>query len=144
MKRIIGAHSGFTLIEVVITLVIGSILGTILLFSMRTTVSSSGEPIVRAKNMLALNKVMENIVADYNQQVASSSLNLSFFKTGIGAENSDQNNGYGVYIVGANHFIKFDGSRTEQVIAGADPQDTLKVTIRDASGGTVTEIFTLQ
>ena len=61
MKNINYSKSGFTLIEVIITLIIASILGTILYTYFGTSLTQSSTPIIRLEKTLALQQVMENI-----------------------------------------------------------------------------------
>ncbi len=58
-------QKGFTLIEVIVTLLIAAILGTFLVTFMGTAVTKSGEPVARSKQLYALQQVMENIKSTY-------------------------------------------------------------------------------
>ena len=76
---------------------------------------------------------MENMTADYSQQVKDATLSITSFKTAIGAAGSDQSNSYGNYHVEANEFVTIDAS---------DPSDyALKVGISDTSGMTLSAVF---
>ena len=58
--------SGFTLIEVIATLVIVSALGTVAYVYFGKSFLESVTPVTRLKQTAALNRIMENITADYN------------------------------------------------------------------------------
>ena len=58
--------SGFTLIEVIATLVIVSVLGTVAYVYFGKSFLESVTPVTRLKHTAALHRVMENITADYN------------------------------------------------------------------------------
>ena len=58
--------SGFTLIEVIATLVIVSVLGTVAYVYFGKSFLESVTPVTRLKQTAALNRIMENITADYN------------------------------------------------------------------------------
>jgi len=58
--------SGFTLIEVIATLVIVSVLGTMAYVYFGKGFLESVTPVTRLKHTAALHRVMENITADYN------------------------------------------------------------------------------
>ena len=58
--------SGFTLIEVIATLVIVSVLGTVAYVYFGKGFLESVTPVTRLKQTAALHRIMENITADYN------------------------------------------------------------------------------
>jgi prepilin-type N-terminal cleavage/methylation domain-containing protein len=60
-------QSGFTLIEIIITVVFVAILGAMVLTFLSKSLVDSGEPIKRLKQTSDLNAVMANIMADYNR-----------------------------------------------------------------------------
>ena len=59
--------SGFTLIEIIITMMIISVLGTMIYTFFLNAFSDSVVPITRLRASAALHKVMANITADYNR-----------------------------------------------------------------------------
>jgi len=67
MPRARYCPKGFTLIEIIITLVVAAILGTMIVTYFGTAFSESVTPITRLKASANLHRVMENITADYNQ-----------------------------------------------------------------------------
>jgi len=137
-------QSGFTLIELIITLSLGALLGAMLVPFLSTALTKSSMSSVRLNETLTLQTTMENITADYQNRVQKNIITLADLQTAIGAVNSDQNNGYGSYRVVANGFIDFVNEAEVADTVGTAPQDTLKVTIRDPSGMTFTTLFSTE
>jgi len=132
-------HKGFTLIEIIISLVVLAILATMLVSYMGSSVRESGQPAIRLKDTMTLQQVMENIRADMNDKN-----DLAALKTSVGT--GSQNNNYGVYTVVYNNYIKFnDTSFNEEAdsagSSGNDDIDVLKISIKDNSGLTITSFF---
>ncbi len=76
MKSYLKNHqAGFTLIEVIVTLVLASVIAAMLSSFFGTSLTRSGEPVQRLMNSTNLQQVMENIVSDYNRLHA---LNLRY------------------------------------------------------------------
>ena len=72
MKRHLkNNHSGFTLIEVIVTLIVSSILAVLLIQVMQGHNERSLWPVVKTKEGLFLDQVMENISADYRALLLS-------------------------------------------------------------------------
>lgn len=130
-------QNGFTLIEIILTIVLASILGSMLVSYVGTAMIRSSEPIGWLKKTLALNMTMENITNDYN-----TNQDIAALYTSVGTEGDDKTNAYGTYRVDKNRYILFN--------AGAEQNDTtspceiLKVTISDTvnTGQKFTSIFT--
>ena len=68
-------QAGFTLIEVIVTLVLVAVMAAMLSSFFGTSLTQSGAPIARLKEASNLQLVMENIVSDYNRLNA---LNLRY------------------------------------------------------------------
>ena len=133
--------SGFTLLEVIITLTVGALLMAVILPYLGTSLTRSSEPLSNWRNTLFIYRTMENMTADYRNQQANNVLDLAAMQNDIGAEGTDQNNDYGDYHVLENRFILFD-SGNQEVSAGGS-QHVLKVTIRPLGfGATFTTLFT--
>ena len=60
-------QSGFTLIEIIITVVIVAILGAMILTFLSKSLVDSSEPVKRLRQTSDLNRIMANITADYNK-----------------------------------------------------------------------------
>lgn len=133
--------SGFTLIEVIITLTVGALLMAVIVPYLGTSVTKSSEPLSNLRNTLFIYRTMENMTADYRSQQANSTLDLVALQSGFGGEGTDQNNSYGDYHVVENRFILFDNGDQEASAGGS--QHVLKVTIRPlAYGARFTTLFT--
>lgn len=132
--RLSGKPNGFTLLEVIISLIVASILGAILLEFMGQTVHKSFVPVKMAQNSMELTGVVECLTANYRKQMlaslsASASANdpLDQFKTAV------ENNSYecGDYTA-TTSWIIFTSSGEANVLAEAADNSgdrVLKVTI---------------
>jgi prepilin-type N-terminal cleavage/methylation domain-containing protein len=131
-----GQPGGFTLLEVIIALIVGSILGAILLEFLGQTVHKSFEPIKMAQGSTDLTAIVEKMNTDYKKQMLLSlrspilvSDPLNDFKDAI--ENNTRK--YGDYTVSAT-WIEFNPSgEPNQFIETADNNPLnhkiLKVTV---------------
>ena len=70
--RLSGKPNGFTLLEVIISLIVASILGAILLEFMGQTVHKSFVPVKMAQNSMELTGVVECLTANYRKQMMAS------------------------------------------------------------------------
>ncbi|MGD9242880.1 MAG: type II secretion system protein [Desulfobacterales bacterium] len=118
---------GFTLLEVIIALIVGSILGAILLEFLGQTVYKSFEPIKMAQGNMELTAIVEKMHADYKKRLLLSNDPLVDLKDDI--ENNTGN--YGDY-TWSTSWVTFDGSGNEA--QDNDPlspfyQRVLKVTV---------------
>jgi prepilin-type N-terminal cleavage/methylation domain-containing protein len=100
--------SGFTLLEVIIALIVGSILGAILLEFLSQTVHKSFVPIKMAQGSMELTTIVEKMTADYKKRLVLSNDPLVDFKDDI--EHNAGN--YGDYSWSTS-WIRFDGSGNE-------------------------------
>lgn len=130
---------GFTLIESIISIVAAAILAT-MVFTYSGPLTQSAQPINQSKKAMALQKVMESILADYNKNYMN---DLATLKAKIENLASQQlpPTGYGPYTLVHSTYIKFAGN-TETAIVTGDPQDTLKVTIKNDLGETLSILLT--
>lgn len=134
--------SGFTLIEIILTLLLSAILGIMLLPYLMTNLTKSSLPIFQVQGLLTMQAVLENIFTDYNARKKSAQplpVDLSELQNAIGREGEPQENSYGKYQVVCNHFVCF-AAPTNQETACPDPKD-LKVTVRDTLGMEFTTLF---
>jgi prepilin-type N-terminal cleavage/methylation domain-containing protein len=76
-------QSGFTILEIVITLIVASILGAIFLEFMGTSVQKSYVPVENARKTLAINEILELMNADYRKLIRESSTPLEEFRTRV-------------------------------------------------------------
>jgi prepilin-type N-terminal cleavage/methylation domain-containing protein len=135
MKKInCKQKNGFTLIEIIITLVIASIFGVVIFQYLGSSLTRSSDPIFRLKKSLTLQQVAENITADYK-------LNFSTDLAGLKAKvDNPSTSGYGNYTVVTSKYIKFDNF---QEIDEPNPniKKMLKVTIKNEQNETLTMLF---
>ena len=138
-------NKGFTLIEAIIAIVAAAILGVMAFTYSQTSLTKSAQPLNQSQKAMELQKVMENIFADYNINYKA---DLVSFQTKIANPTSQQPPpaGYGPYALVDNKFVKLDGSNFVDVDAVNDPPAIrdiiLKVTIKNELGETLTMLFT--
>jgi len=139
-------EKGFTLIEVIVTLVVAAILGAFLVSFMGTALTKSGEPVARAKQLYELQQVMENIKATYLSMAdATDALTrLNAFIT-----TSPTNSDYTIVTKSINFSQDGGGNYTENNgvcpnLGSSGSNCALKVTISSsvAQGLSVTDVFT--
>jgi len=122
--------SGFTLVEVIITLLVAVILGSIIMQYLGSAVTDSSTPMKRLAADAALRTTADSIIGAFRQTAPSDSGAWNDFQNTIGAAGTTQNNGYGEYRVLFNDFIQFDATGSEAADAyGTAPENVLKVTI---------------
>jgi prepilin-type N-terminal cleavage/methylation domain-containing protein len=134
---------GFTLIEIIVSLIVASILGVILVSFMGSNVMQSANPVLLSQNGAYLNQIMENMGADYKYLMATSATPMTAFIANVGGEGTSQTRYADIshpYTVVHNHRISFPSGSpvTEQTdITGK----ILKVTIQYRTLS-VTALFT--
>jgi prepilin-type N-terminal cleavage/methylation domain-containing protein len=128
-------QGGFTLIEIILTLVIAAVVAAGLVQYFGTSLWQSSIPIERLRQALELQEVMENITADYRENYTS---NLTGLQTNIG-DNDYSPPSYTV-VENETGFIVFDD---DNVAVGTDTSTLLKVTIKNDSG-ILTTLFSSQ
>jgi prepilin-type N-terminal cleavage/methylation domain-containing protein len=134
MKSTLSDHSGFTLVEIIITLTVTAILSVMLVQFMGTSLSRSTEPILSVQEGMTLQGVFENMHADYKQLLLTENTPLDIFKTRVEAGY------YGTYTLTDSKYILFDGAQIEVPCNTPDCR-LLKVTI--AMGDhSLTSLFT--
>lgn len=132
---------GFTLIEVIVTLIVAAILGTMLVTFMETGIAESAKTLARVKNTYDLGKVIENMTADYKSKMATEATPLDAFKSNVGTAGSTVSNAYGSYKVINNGYITITctGKSCSESNGGSS---ILKVTITDPyNTQTITALF---
>jgi prepilin-type N-terminal cleavage/methylation domain-containing protein len=106
----IKKSGGFTLLEVIVSLILASILGAMLVSFMGSNMMQSGNPVLLAQNGAYLNQIMENMGAEYKSLMATSASPLTSFIANVGAEGTSQSRYADVshpYTVVHNHRISF-------------------------------------
>jgi prepilin-type N-terminal cleavage/methylation domain-containing protein len=141
MKIKWNTSQGFTLIEIIITIVIASILGTVIYQYMGSSLVRSSEPIFRLQKTLSLKQVAENITADFNKNYRD---DLPGLRTKIGEVSSTpKSNIYGDYSVVYNDYVQDLAANSDNSPGSeTDPtkQKLLKVTIKNEEN-TITMLF---
>lgn len=144
--QIINGRGGFTLLEVIVTMTVAAILGTILVSFMGSSLTGSVTPLLRVQNAGTLSQVFENITADYNKLNAddvgnNTSVALSTLNTNIDTGNNIASSPYyGPYTIVYKNYISFDGGGN-QVVDSSGNNKVLKVTLRQGDQ-TITTLFT--
>jgi prepilin-type N-terminal cleavage/methylation domain-containing protein len=137
---------GFTLLEVIITLMAVAIVGAMAVATLGSSMTKSSDPIFRMQTSLSLQQVVENFVTAYEKYYAG---DLPALRDAIaggvlnppGNEGATLSNTFGNYSIVENRFIKFNASHQEETAEPTDPQNLLKVTIKNSNGDILTYIF---
>lgn len=148
MKAIdsIGTQKGFTLLEVIVTLVVAAILGTILVSFMGQSLTGSVQPLIRVQNANTLGQVLENVTADYAKLNSDdvdngTTVALSTLKTHIQNGNVSTNTPYfGVYTIAFNDYVSFT-NRIQDTTDTTGSHRILKVSIQQGDQ-VLTTLFT--
>lgn len=111
---------GFTLLEIIVVIIVGSIIGVMMVQFMGTSLTKSAEPIVRVQEIYGLEEVMETIVEEYNGLMISSATPLAGLVTFAGTYTAP-------YTVTCTYLSGFDGNGNE--VAGSSGDNILKVTV---------------
>lgn len=137
-------QKGFTLIEVIATIMLAGVVGAMTFSFFGKSFVEGPKPVSNLNKALGLQAVMENINQDYTRNYAGSDTALSTLKAKIGSVNSTYNNKYGSYKVAYNDFIKFSstGGTESSSTCGMCAKDLLKVTIQQTdTKETLTALF---
>jgi len=126
-----GFPNGFTLVEVIVTILAAAIMGAFFIQFMGTAMSKSTQAIINVRDEAAAEALMEEIVADYVAEInkADPSSALQTIK--------GKNYGTGVTM----KYIKFNSSGAEEAVDPTNKSNTLKVTV-DAPGNNLTTLLT--
>src|SRR5665647_1243357 len=108
---------GFTLIESIITIVAAAILATMVFTYSQTSLTKSAQPLNQSKKAMALQRVMENIFADYNLNYTTKWVTLNA-KIANAASQHLPPAGYRPYTLLYNDFV--------QVVGGGPPVRGIK------------------
>ena len=79
--RTVSSAQGFTLVEMVVTIVLAAILGSILLVYTSSQLAGSAESVRMVQENSRAEKVMENVTRDYRDWLEGDPGKLSEFKT---------------------------------------------------------------
>ena len=112
--------NGFTLVEVIVTILAAAIMGAFFIQFMGTAMSKSVEAIENVRDEASAEALMEQIVTDYVAEINKADPSLAL--GAMIAKNSSNNYGPGVTM----EYITFNSSGAEQT---ATLSKTLKVTV---------------
>jgi prepilin-type N-terminal cleavage/methylation domain-containing protein len=130
-------QGGFTLLEVIVTIVIAAIMGVFFAQFVGTSVIHSADPVYRTQNLSGTTHIMEYMTADYKRLAATQSNYLAIFKDYVAYGNLatkptgyEGNPHYGAYDIVCNKYVRFTASRVEETDPDQLSGRVLKVTIR--------------
>lgn len=127
------ASRGFTLVEIVITLLIAGVLGAALYQYMGSALVGSRMPLKQLKATIDLQRVVENVVGDFAQRDPAAESDWDALRSAIGATGTEQTNAYGTYRVVFNDYIRFDAAGREAGDSfGSPPDNILRITLANA------------
>ena len=141
-SSLITKSQGFTLLEVVITLIVGSILGAILVQFMGTSMKNSFEPVIMVQDGCGVYEIMEKMNSDYKWRLMTSTDDpLDDFKTDVENGNVIGNIPFFGNYVWVTKYITFTGGVENALPDAAANPRVLKVTITHG-GQSLTALFT--
>lgn len=73
-KAILKCSKGFTLVEIIVTIVIAAIAASMMVTFMGKNITSSSVPVTWVKNQSEVNQAMENIVVEYKARIKAGTL----------------------------------------------------------------------
>lgn len=135
---------GLTILEIIVTIVVAAILGTVLVRVMGTGLTRSSVPITLLQNTYSINQIIEEMTADYEdlyENVNEKEYDISTLKTYIENGNVSSNTPYyGPYSVDEIDYIRFDASENQELDPSGD-NNILKVSI-SSNNQSLTVLFT--
>ncbi|ABM28814.1 conserved hypothetical protein [Nitratidesulfovibrio vulgaris DP4] len=135
------AQGGFTLIEIIVTIILAAIMSTMLLTMTGTALRGSAESLVRSDAQSRLTDAIESMTADYRNLWATEENPIGIISGRIGAAGSTVSTTYGTYTVVVNRRIRFVNTGTNAFAEQADANgDMLRVTI-EVNGQQATTLF---
>ncbi|MBP7342969.1 MAG: prepilin-type N-terminal cleavage/methylation domain-containing protein [Deltaproteobacteria bacterium] len=137
MNRPTAVQNGFSLIEIIVALTVLAVLGVLVFRYLGTPLTGGTDLFSLFDDSLTLERIGENITADYRHNFSTGS--LAGLKTKIGEEGTAKTNDYGSYAVVENRYITFINNVEDN--APLNQQNTLKVTIKNDRNKTLTMVF---
>ena len=118
--------SGFSLLEIVVTLIVSAFLGTIFVSYLGTSLMKSAEPVVMIREGYSLGQVMESMTADYKKLLITDETPLTTFKNNVENGNvPEEVPYYGTYTVQTGYILFSGGNEVPDAVENR----ILKVTI---------------
>ncbi len=135
---------GLTILEIIVTIVVAAILGTVLVQVMSTSLTRSSVPITLLQNTYSASQIIEEMTADYEdlyENVNEKEYDISTLNTYIANGNVSSNTPYyGPYSVDEIDYIRFDASNIQEPDPSGD-NNILKVSI-SSNNQSLTVLFT--
>lgn len=136
-------QAGFTLIEVIVSILLGAVVGVILYSYMGTQLTHSGDPVNLARAEGTAEMWMERILSDYVEV-----MNTPASYSGALATIFVRDYTTGIYNMPANvtltrTYVTYNGAGDEVAVTGGGTSTNLKVTVQ-AGGYALTSILTAQ
>jgi prepilin-type N-terminal cleavage/methylation domain-containing protein len=146
-KGCLNQNSGFTLIELVATIVMAGIVMMMIVPYFQSGITNSHRPAQWLQNTMSIQRVMESINGAYGSILDKNTTALQTLSNNIGSEGSSFNNQFGAYTVLENRYITFKHNGDEHDgDEEAGGTGVLKVTLCSTStpGHQLTQLFTVQ
>jgi prepilin-type N-terminal cleavage/methylation domain-containing protein len=134
------SQGGFTIIEVIIVIVVGAIVGVISLSYMGTQLIHSGDPVNISREEGAAEMWMERIISDYVQEMNGTSYTTTLATVYARDYTANPYNMPGDITL-TRTYITYDAGGNE--VAAAGTSTNLKVTVK-AGGHALTSILTAE
>ncbi len=124
-----SSEDGFTLIEIIVTIILGSILAALMFQYMGTALTGSSGPVEIVRDSSNMEALMEEIIATYVEEINTNPTTAlqTIFTNPVYAANSNVTMAY----------IEFDAGGNEAVPA-SPPTETLKVTVQSTGHSLIT------
>jgi prepilin-type N-terminal cleavage/methylation domain-containing protein len=139
MKNIARNQNGFTLIEIIVTLVVAAILGAMVAQFVGRNLARSAEPIVMLQKGFTINQIMESMTADYRKLNAEDDTPLVTFKGYVEAGNVEGNTPYYGDYSWQTAYITFQSGA--EVVDSSGDNRVLRVTLTHGQQ-TLSALFT--
>ncbi len=145
MKRRLNQTSGFTLIELIITIALAGIVMMMIMPYFLSGITTSHLPGQRLQDAMALQRVMENMNGAYGASSKDTAALLTLQYNITNSHNLFCNPAVFDYTVFKNEFISFNNNTGAELPPGSS-QLILKVTIRSTTnpGFQLTQLFTVR
>lgn len=119
-----ATRHGFTILEIIITLLIGAVLAAMMLPFMGTALVQSGRAVADVENNYEIVRTVEAMTAAYREQLQQQSLDLATFASGLSSYEAD-----GVTLSGTWLDYRSGGTLSDSDGDGAyDPQTSVSAT----------------
>jgi prepilin-type N-terminal cleavage/methylation domain-containing protein len=136
-------QAGFTLIEIIVSIVLGATVGVILLTYMGTQLIQSGNPVNIARDEGAAEMWMERIISDYVQEMNTPVTYTGALATIFARDYTIDPYNMPAGVTLTRTYVTYDAGGNEVAVAGGGTSTNLKVTIQ-AGGYGLTNILTAE